>query len=44
VVCVAHVTNTMATEGDDFEKGPANGTDRMLAVVSAIARRWASAS
>jgi uridine phosphorylase len=39
VVCIAHVTNTMATEGDDFEKGDDNGTHRILAVVDAIARK-----
>lgn len=37
VVCVAHVTNTMATEGDDFEKGADDGTQRMLALTKAIA-------
>jgi len=40
VVCIAHVTNTMATQGDDFEKGDDNGTHRILAVVDAIAQRW----
>ena len=39
VVCIAHVTNTMATAGDDFEKGDDNGTPRILAVVDAIAQR-----
>lgn len=37
VVCVAHVTNSMATGGDDFEKGEGDGTARILAVTSAIA-------
>jgi len=37
VVCVAHVTNAMATAGDDFEKGPDAGTHRILALVQAIA-------
>jgi uridine phosphorylase len=37
VVCVAHVTNTMAAEGDDFEKGEQDGTNRILSVASAIA-------
>ncbi len=37
VVCVAHVTNTMATDGDDFEKGDDNGTQRILTVGAAIA-------
>lgn len=38
VVCVAHVTNTMATEGDDFEKGHDNGTGRILDLVAGVAR------
>ncbi|MCU1468694.1 MAG: hypothetical protein JWM72_4622 [Actinomycetia bacterium] len=42
VVCIAHVTNTMATSGDDFEKGHDDGTHRILAVVDAIAQRWFS--
>ena len=44
VVCIAHVTNTMATDGDDFEKGHHNGTDRILRLVTAIAGRWASSA
>ncbi len=40
VVCVAHVTNSMATDGDDFEKGHDNGTERILRLVAAIAARW----
>jgi SAM-dependent methyltransferase/uridine phosphorylase len=40
VVCVAHVTNSMAADGDDFEKGHDNGTDRILRLVAAIAARW----
>ncbi len=39
VVCVAHVTNTMAVDGDDFEKGEADGTHRILALVRAVADR-----
>jgi ABC-type sulfate/molybdate transport systems ATPase subunit len=39
VVCLAHVTNTMAIAGDDFEKGPANGALATLDVVAATARR-----
>ena len=39
VVCVAHVTNTLAVDGDDFEKGEADGTHRILQIVAAIARR-----
>lgn len=37
VVCVAHVTNTMATQGDDFDKGEQDGTSRILSVAAAIA-------
>ena len=40
IVCIAHVTNTMAIGGDDFEKGSDNGTYRILAVVDAIAGAW----
>lgn len=44
VVCVAHVTNTMATDGDDFEKGDDNGIERILRLVSTIAERWITVS
>lgn len=40
VVCVAHVTNTMATDGDDFDKGADDGTERILGLVAAISSRW----
>ncbi|MEO6627199.1 MAG: nucleoside phosphorylase [Aquihabitans sp.] len=39
VICVAHVTNTMATEGDDFEKGEANGALDALHLTAAIVER-----
>ena len=39
VVCVAHVTNTLAVDGDDFEKGEADGTHRTLQLATAIAHR-----
>ena len=39
VICVAHVTNSMATEGDDFEKGEADGAHDALEVVAAIVER-----
>lgn len=39
VVCVAHVTNTMAVDGTDFEKGQDHGSPRILALVEAIADR-----
>jgi uridine phosphorylase len=38
VVCLAHVTNTMAVAGDDFEKGHDNGASASLTVAAAIAR------
>ena len=37
VVCLAHITNTMATDGDDFEKGADNGVHDALAVAHAVA-------
>jgi uridine phosphorylase len=37
VVCLAHITNTMATDGDDFEKGADNGAHDALAVAAAAA-------
>ncbi len=38
VVCFAHVTNTMATSGHDFEKGVDAGVHDALAVAAAAAR------
>jgi uridine phosphorylase len=37
VLCLAHVTNTMAVHGDDFEKGAANGAVAAIALTAAIA-------
>ena len=37
VVCLAHMTNTMAVGGDDFEKGRDNGAPAALWVVHAVA-------
>jgi uridine phosphorylase len=36
VLCLAHVTNTMAVAGEDFEKGEADGTADALRVLEAI--------
>jgi hypothetical protein len=36
VLCLAHVTNTMAQAGADFEKGEADGTRDALAVLEAV--------
>jgi uridine phosphorylase len=38
VVCYAHLTNTMAQAGEDFEKGPANGSLASLALLVHTAR------
>ncbi|EUA14500.1 phosphorylase superfamily protein [Mycobacterium kansasii 732] len=37
VVCLAHITNTMAVAGDDFEKGADNGVNVSLTVAYAVA-------
>ncbi len=42
VLCLAHVTNTMGQSGDDFEKGEADGTADALAVLAAIAEKFAA--
>jgi hypothetical protein len=41
VLCLAHVTNTMAQSGADFEKGEDDGTVDALAVLGAIIGAWA---
>lgn len=43
IVCFAHVTNTMAVEGDDFEKGPDQGSRATLAIIAETARIWRAA-
>jgi len=43
VLCLAHVTNTMAVAEQDFEKGEADGTRAALQVLAAIASmNWAA--
>jgi len=42
VLCFAHVTNRMAREEGDFEKGEADGSDAALALIAAAARGWRS--
>ncbi len=37
VVCMAHIANTMAVDGEDFEKGHDNGVHDALAVIGAVA-------
>jgi uridine phosphorylase len=43
VLCFAHVTNQMGRFGGDFEKGESEGARDALAVIGALAARWASA-
>jgi uridine phosphorylase len=38
VLCIAHVTNTMGQTAKDFEKGEADGTADVLALLAAIVR------
>jgi uridine phosphorylase len=40
VLCLAHVTNRMAVDGADFEKGDADGAYASLLVIDAVARAW----
>ena len=40
VLCLAHVTNTMARDEGDFEKGAASGSLAALEVIAAAAKRW----
>ncbi len=40
VLCFAHVTNQMAVEAGDFEKGEADGSAASLEVIAAAAGAW----
>ncbi len=40
ILCVAHVTNQMAVNLGDFEKGEADGVSASLTVIAAAARAW----
>jgi uridine phosphorylase len=40
VLCLAHVTNRMAVDAGDFEKGEADGAHASLKVISAVAHAW----
>jgi len=44
VVCLAHVTNAMAQNIGDFEKGESDGATATLALIVATARAWSSGS
>jgi uridine phosphorylase len=43
VLCLAHVTNRMAVDAGDFEKGEDAGARASLAVIMAIAHAWRQA-
>ena len=40
MVCFAHVTNQMVQQGDDFEKGPDQGSQTALTVISQVSQAW----
>ena len=40
VVCFAHVTNTMATVENDFEKGEGSGNKALTTLIAAVVRLW----
>jgi uridine phosphorylase len=40
VLCLAHVTNRMAVDAGDFEKGEADGALASLRVIATVARAW----
>ena len=42
VACLAHVTNRMAQNEGDFEKGIAGGSQDALRAVTLMARTWMS--
>jgi uridine phosphorylase len=47
IVCFAHVTNQMAQQGDDFEKGPDQGSHTALTIirqVASVCRGWLKAA
>lgn len=40
IACFAHVTNRMGVEGNDFEKGEADGNTAFRRLVATVARAW----
>lgn len=36
IICFAHITNQMATQGDDFEKGHNNGNTAMIKLIQTV--------
>jgi uridine phosphorylase len=44
VLCLAHVTNQMAVNTGDFEKGEADGAAASLEVIAAVGQAWQTAA
>jgi len=42
VICFAHVTNRLAQNEGDFEKGVAGGAEAALRLIGAVTRVWRS--
>jgi uridine phosphorylase len=40
IACFAHVTNRMGVEGNDFEKGEADGNTAFRRLVATVAQAW----
>ena len=40
IICFAHVTNQMAKDGEDFEKGPDQGSHAALQAIGWTAHNW----
>ncbi len=40
IACFAHVTNQMGVEGNDFEKGEADGNKAFVSLISRMAQAW----
>jgi uridine phosphorylase len=40
IICFAHVTNQMAQAGDDFEKGPDQGSQAALTLIHQVVQAW----
>ena len=43
IICFAHVTNQMAQQGDDFEKGPDQGSHTALSIIRQVTHICATA-
>ncbi len=40
IACFAHVTNQMAQNGNDFDKGEADGNTALIRLITAMSRAW----